>query len=586
MANFKKGEQIELFARSKFVTMTGKILVNEPVNQIDLGPIVKKYFPKIEKGNKKVEDPYKKTGIIGAFNRTINIHTALEMTGVYERVDATRYKYIPSTSPGGGLVYEEKYFQSNHATDPAFGGMHSAFDIVRIHKFGRPQKYIKDMLEFCNSLPEVKHRLIIDEFGEDVKEWQKNLELNHMGKIIPSYDNLVSVIENNFDIKMNVFTAQCELKNVPWYKRTTEIENADYAHFCAYFEKVWGVKRQKPKIIDSLEIAATNKTYHPIKDYLEALPKWDGVKRIETLLIDHMGADNSDYVKIVTLKTFAAAVQRIYNPGVKFDSVLTLVGPQGIGKSTMWLKLVGPEWFNDNLSLYDMKDKTASEKLMGHWIVEIAEMAGMRKAELEAVKGFMSRTADKFRPAFKRVSESFPRQCIFIATSNEENGLLRDTTGGRRFWIVGVKDKISFDWIEANRDQIWAEALTYKDEPLVLPPEIEIEAKKIQTANLECDEREGLVQEFLDQPIPPDWYEKTISDRKYFNLGNPTNSWRHREFISTKEIFNECFKGNIFSMNRKDSYYIVSILKKLGYKQGGFKKLFGYGPSKIFVKGL
>src|SRR5699024_1079142 len=110
--------------------------------------------------------------------------------------------------------------------------------------------------------------------------------------------------------------------------------------------------------------------------YLDVLPEWDGVKRVDTLLIDYLGAEDTEYVRQVTRKTLCAAVNRVKDPGCKFDTMLVLCGPQGIGKSTLIQKL-GGKWFTDSLSIADMKDKTAAEKLQGFWLIEVGELAGM-----------------------------------------------------------------------------------------------------------------------------------------------------------------------------------------------------------------
>ena len=178
---------------------------------------------------------------------------------------------------------------------------------------------------------------------------------------------------------------------------------------------------------------ADDRRWHPVRDYLDSLPPWDGVERIETLLCRCLQAEDTDYVRAVTRKVFAAAVARIYCPGTKFDSVLVLDGAQGIGKSTLFRMLTGPEYYSETLSLTDMNDKSGAEKLQGYWFAEIGELAGMKKADIEKVKAFISTMDDTYRPSYGKVVESHPRQTIIIATVNGERGYLRDVTGNRRF---------------------------------------------------------------------------------------------------------------------------------------------------------
>jgi predicted P-loop ATPase len=172
-------------------------------------------------------------------------------------------------------------------------------------------------------------------------------------------------------------------------------------------------------------------------------------------------ADDTAYVRAVTRKTLAAAVARIYRPGTKFDSVLVIDGEQGIGKSTLFKELAGDMYYSETLSLTDMDDKSGAEKLQGFWVVEIGELAGMKKADIEKVKAFLSTSDDKYRPSYGKTVESHPRQCIIIASVNGERGYLRDITGNRRFWVVKVRQEEQvkkWSFTDAERDQIWAEA--------------------------------------------------------------------------------------------------------------------------------
>jgi predicted P-loop ATPase len=206
---------------------------------------------------------------------------------------------------------------------------------------------------------------------------------------------------------------------------------------------------------------ADDRRFHPVRDYLDGLPEWDGTGRIERLLVRCLEAEDTPYVRAVTRKTLAAAVARIYRPGTKFDSVLVLDGVQGIGKSTLFKELAGDEYYSETLSLTDMDDKSGAEKLQGFWVVEIGELAGMKKADIEKVKAFLSTSDDKYRPSYGRTVESHPRGCIIIGSVNGERGYLRDVTGNRRFWVVKVRQEEQvkrWDFSPGERDQIWAEA--------------------------------------------------------------------------------------------------------------------------------
>ncbi len=258
--------------------------------------------------------------------------------------------------------------------------------------------------------------------------------------------------------------------------------------------------------------------------------KWDGVERLDTLLIDYLGADDTPYVRAVTRKTLTAAIARIFEPGVKFDSILVLIGGQGIGKSTLFSRL-GKQWFSDSLSISDMKDKTAPEKLQGYWLLELSELNGIKKMDVEVVKSFITRTDDKYRQAYGVTVESHPRSCVIVGTTNSEGGFLRDVTGNRRFWPVRVSGQSRFrPWELRDVDQIWAEAIVrYRhEEELFLKDDVAAEAYAQQREALETDDREGVVQDYLDRLLPERWADMDLFERRaYLNGGDFGKLWEY-----------------------------------------------------------
>lgn len=221
------------------------------------------------------------------------------------------------------------------------------------------------------------------------------------------------------------------LYELPWKQIKPGWGDADLACAKVYFEKVYGIW-SPTKFKDALiAVTSADRLYHPVKEYLSGLV-WDGTPRIDTLLIDYLGAEDTSYTRAVTRKTLVAGIARIYNPGVKFDSVLVLNGPQGIGKSTLFAKL-GGKWFSESLTISDMKDKTVAERLHGFWLLEMGELAGVKKVDVETIKSFITRTDDKYRQSYGVAVENHPRSCIIIGTTNSDSGFLRDITGNRRF---------------------------------------------------------------------------------------------------------------------------------------------------------
>lgn len=340
-----------------------------------------------------------------------------------------------------------------------------------------------------------------------------------------------------------------------------------------------------------------DRSYHPIREYFDALPPWDGTPRVETVLIDYLGAEDNEYVRAVTRKALCAAYMRIYHPGIKFDYITVLNGEQGIGKSTLIAKL-GMEWFSDSLTLSDMNDKTAAEKLQGYWIHEIGEMAGMRKADLEKVKAFVSRQDDKYRASFGRRVAPHPRQCIFFGTTNSENGYLRDITGNRRFWNVRVPGtgRIKpWDLTQETVDQIWAEVviLAGAGEKLFLSYELEEYAKKEQSMAMERDDREGLVVKYLDMLLPETWDTMDIYQRREYvqDPSGPLNvkGAVRRKMVSNIEIWCECFGKPKEDIKPADSYAFAAIMLRIdGWEKRGARQLLPHlrAPAGLFEDNL
>ena len=461
----------------------------------------------------KVQDPLTKESVVGLFNRTYYpISKALEtfLSDVYEPTDnENRWHLIESSSMAGVEIKEDKFVYSHHAKDPAYLKLCNAFDIVRIHRFGDldEKASYKAMCEFAMQQDEVK-LLAADErmadaetdfSGSEDTDWQKRFQYEPRSTVLKNnLHNITLILQNDPQLQNIVFNQQLdgmEIKGeVPWKHPSKYWRDADDAQLISYVDSHYGTFSQRNYQIAVTKVA-DDRSYHPIREYLAALPEWDGVLRVDTLLIDYLGAEDNSYVRAVTRKTLCAAVRRVQEPGVKFDTMLVLNGPQGIGKSTLISRLAG-EWFSDSLNLSDTKDKTAAEKLQGYWILEIGELAGLRKAEVETLRSFLSRQNDIYRAAFGRRATPHPRQCIFFGTTNAESGYLRDTTGNRRFWPVKTPGGgVKHSWELTNEDisQIWAEVvvLVENGEKLHLAPDLETLAKSEQREALESDEREG-----------------------------------------------------------------------------------------------
>ena len=565
-------------------------------------------------------DPKEKPGVVGAFCRTYSVVDAIDkfLQDVYSPCEnPNRYTYIPGSSAGGLVIYENGDFAySHHGTDPISGKLCNAFDLVRLHKFGELDEEAKEgtpvnklpsylsMQELAREDLEVKKTIASERMAsasEDFNEedWQVNLEINNKGELKNTLTNIILILRHDPQLNSIFYN---ELRegvdvegDVPWKRLKSGWNKTDEASLAGYIDLNYNLYAPG-KLKEAVLKVAVERSRHPVKDYLLNLPKWDGVKRVDTLLVKYLGAEDNIYTREATRKTLVAAVARTMNPGIKFDTVLVLNGPQGIGKSTLFSKL-GGKFFSDSLSISDMRDKTAAEKLQGYWILEIGELAGIRKIDEETLKSFLSRQDDKFRASYGYSVEDHPRQCIIVGTTNQEAGFLRDITGGRRFWPVKTPGDTKLKpWDIDDVDQVWSEVMEYyhQGESLILSNKAEEFANAAQVDALESDDREGLVREYLDMLLPSNWDDMDLYARRSFIRGDEFSDnvigTVRREQVCTMEIWCELFGKEATAMRKIDSYEINAIMRKIdgwekytGNKQGNAKVPL-YGIQRIYVR--
>ena len=575
----------------------------------------------------KQGDPLEKRGIVGAFCRTYSVVEAIEkfLPEVYTpTAKEDRYTYAQGSTAAGLVLYEDGRFAfSNHGTDPAGGQLCNAFDLVRIHKFGhlddgakegtsgRSLPSYKEMARFAADDESTKltlaedatARAVLDfkaaEEDESGDGWKAKLSMTDEGSIRPTIVNAVLILHNDDalrGIRFNELSRAIEVEgDLPWARPDRFWRDADDAQLYGFIADKYGVQFPENKFAKALTIVADNRRFNPLRDYIRDLPEWDGIPRVDSLLVDYLGAADTPYTRAVTRATLIGAVMRVLEPGCKFDTVLVLDGKPGIGKSTLLRKL-GGEWFSDSLSLTDVRDKTAAEKMQGVWIMEVGEMQGTRKADVDVLKGFLSRQVDEYRPAYGRVVERRPRTAVICGTTNSTTGFLRDTTGNRRFWPVPVEGggKLSvWDMTEATRAQIWAEAAAYtaEGEAPYLDKEMEEEAARMQQAAIEYDDREGEVIEYLDTLLPEDWYEWDLGRRvEYFQqsdeLGPREEGTMRRTKVCAREIFCECWGRPKSAWKRQDGYDIAAIMARIpGWERVGREgRIPGYGHQRMYTR--
>ena len=574
----------------------------------------------------KQGDPLAKKGIVGAFCRTYTITQAIAkfLPDVYtQTAKEDRYTYAAGSTAAGLVVYDGDVFAySNHSTDPAGGQLCNAFDLVRLHKFGhlddgKEDKSGKDrpsygaMATFASEDQSVSLTLANDtraravlDFEADLPEddtddsWKAKLVRTENGDVKPLITNAVLILENEpalQEIRYNELSNGIEVKGkLPWPRPNKYWRDADDAQLYTWVADRYGVQFPENRFSKALT-TVTDKRFNPLREYVQQLPEWDNVPRVDTLLVDYLGAKDSAYTRAVTRKTLVGAIQRVLQPGCKFDTVLVLDGKPGIGKSTLLRKL-GGKWFSDSLSLADTRDKTAAEKLQGVWIMEIGEMQGTRKADVDIMKGFISRQVDEYRAAYGRVVEHHPRTCIICGTTNSTTGFLRDTTGNRRFWPVTVNGggRLSvWDMTEDTRAQIWAETmiLVAEGETSYLDAAMELEAAKMQREAIEYDDREGEVIDYLETLLPADWYSWDMAKRVDFFqqrdvLDVKVDCTMRRTKVCAREIFCECWGRPKNAWKRQDGYDIASIMARIpGWEKTGREaRVPGYGHQRVYTR--
>ncbi len=575
----------------------------------------------------KQGDPLEKPGIVGAFCRTYDVVTAMDafLDKIYEPVDTddNRYTYLGGSTTGGAVIYDDaKFLFSHHATDPCGGRLVNAFDLVRLHRFGdkddnaQPDTPVtklpsyKAMCEMAlqdkatvSTLNREQHEAALKDFegfedtgkqdGEPL-DWAEKLQRNQNGAVKGTIDNILIILDGDPALKgkfaLNLFANRGEvLGALPWQRdgKRRLWSDTDSNGLYWYLERLWGIT-QRGNIDSALDIHAATHAFNEVQNYLNGLV-WDGVQRLDTLFIDYLGAKDTAYNRAVCRKSFTGAVARAMQPGCKYDTLLILAGPQGIGKSTL-LDKMSRGWFNDSIRSFEGKE--ASELLQGVWLVEIAELDAFRRTEISRIKQFLSLKADRYRAAYGRHVKELPRCCVFFGTCNEME-FLQDTTGNRRFWPVDVGEipqtkSVFTDLTDEVINQLWAEAKMrwQTGEQLYLTGTLDAEAKIKQEEHREASVREGLIHEFAEREVPVDWAKWTLDRRRDYWAGAAhTQEGAHietveRDRITALEVWCELFNGSMRDIKPADTREINAILSMMkGWKRSD--KVIRFGPYNV-----
>jgi predicted P-loop ATPase len=528
------------------------------------------------------KQPLKAKGLVGAFNRTYSISRAISkfLPEIYKKEYNGRYTFVGGDSHGGGIILnEDTLFYSHHGTDPANLYYRSAFDLVRIHKFGShdkgytPEKEIEggvleksdsfiSMIEFCRSLPEVvehsdtnislmqrleqQEQYVSNTFNDEeqeVKAEKTEEEKNDKAWLVQldglksDYAKLDIVFENDENIG-NLFYYDtfrdniCFNKKPFWHRTFTEgiaLQDKDMSHIFVHLEKVYGIKGDK-KIEHAVVVDADKIQKNKVLDFFDSL-QWDGTERLETFFHDFFKVDLNPFTRVAFKHWLVGAVSRIYKAGSPMDYLLIIKGKQGIGKSLFFKKLATMDFGKPTDHLYsDTKidfdrAKDSYEQLEGIWIYEWKELAGMNMSEQESIKAFVDKTEDKFRRSYGRRNVEIKRRVAFGGSTNEKTPL-RDRTGNRRFLVMEsqlnqqecyIKDPTKFN--QHVKDQLIAEAIhLYKTGYDIFQwTDQEMDYwDKTNEDNLTANDFIGLIGSYVSMKRPYTWYSMSQNDMRLY----------------------------------------------------------------------
>lgn len=373
------------------------------------------------------------------------------------------------------------------------------------------------------------------------------------GNIKQSNENCQLVLEHDEllkdAIRFNELTGKMDIvKEMPWKRFNPTFSDNDLDNIITYLEKNYGLKVDR-QIERAIRIVAKENSYHPIRDMLESLT-WDGKERLATVLTKYLGVQPNP-LAIDSLKLFMlGAIERVFNPGCKFEYMLCLVGGQGAGKSTFLRFLaMNDMWFTDDLK--KLKDKDIHEHLNGHWIIEIPEMLAILHAKyVEDTKSFISRLSDNYRVPYDRFAVDHPRQCVFAGTSNRIEFLPPDKSGNRRFLPIEVNmENAEIHILENEHEsraffkQLWAEIMTiYKqgDYSLTLSKKMQEQLCFEQKKYMPEDPMENAIINYIEDRQP-----KYVCAKMLFvealghTLADNMETWQSN---AIGEIMNQSFK--------------------------------------------
>lgn len=382
--------------------------------------------------------------------------------------------------------------------------------------------------------------------------WRADLAIKGDGSLRANVGNAILILEHDDAwagcLRLNTFSNQIEKIRQPPYPHgsTGELTDADAIEIAAWVGRHYNLDLKTTLVHEALLAVATRNPFHPVRDYLDSLV-WDGTPRLAGVFPRYFGAHDSAYVQAVGLAFFIGAVARIYAPGCKVDTMVILEGAQGIGKTRSVRALAGASWYAEATESPSSKD--FYQALRGKWLVEIGEMQAFSRAEANKIKQVITVQSDNYRPSYGRYARDFPRQSVFIGTTNEAQ-YLNDPTGARRFLPVRCA-QADADAIVRDRDQLWAEAVArYRDgEPWWAIPAA---ARDEQEARFNADSWEDVVA---------DWLDGRAADTAY-----PAGQRGPIDQVTVTEVLRWALGMELSKHDRGAQTRVGNILRRLGWR--------------------
>lgn len=558
---------------------------------------------------KNKRDPLDMPGVIGAFNRVYSIPEAIEEFGIpYEHAGDKRWQLVGAHGEAGVYEVTDSLTYSHHVNDPAYGVTCSAFDLVRIYNWGVLDADV-DPDTPVNRLP--SNDAAMKELGEDPKvlkemalldfdgleddleddSWLMDLRRSpktgrvtdevHNWDLISAHDPVLSSLWwDEIDLSTKVEG------DLPWRETRDrkQFGGTDRAALTLHIERKYGVRPPRALVDDLVDISAQQNRRNPLEEYLDSLV-WDGEPRLEESL---PGVEPTEYTRLVARKCLVAAVARVFDPGVKWDHTLILYGEEGLGK-THWINRLSKGY---TAPLGDIRSKDTLLTLQRSWIVTSDEGAVMKSADNDSLKEFLTRTEDVFRLPYEREIRAYPRHSVIWATTNDKD-ILKRQQGNRRYLIVHSEHKVDFNQLtDQYIDQLWAEAVHYYNEGEVLF----LDAEQSEAAGAEREEfteeepLSGLVQEWVNTPVPEGWDEMSPESRVrwYSDLSDGfTSAGTERiDKICSMQVWVECLGRRRGDHDRRDITEITRTLRNLpGWRALPSRhRVPHYGPQLVFER--